>query len=100
MVSLTLSNPIFLPTAYSPALIYCGQERGWWITGWLKSVLHEEKCRTGSYSGAGKQMQKKKRVGQAPTVERANKRKKKKKMSDVTRHRSRMGKSFVGRGPT
>ena len=36
---LTLSNPIFLPTAYSPALIYCGQERGWWITCWLKSVL-------------------------------------------------------------
>jgi len=26
---LTLSNPIFLPTAYSPALIYFGQERGW-----------------------------------------------------------------------
>jgi len=25
---LTLSNPIFLPTAYSPALIYFGQERG------------------------------------------------------------------------
>jgi len=29
---LTLSNPISLPTAYSPALIYCGRERGWWIT--------------------------------------------------------------------
>jgi hypothetical protein len=29
---LTLSNPIFLPLAYSPALIYFGQERGWWIT--------------------------------------------------------------------
>jgi hypothetical protein len=26
---LTLSNPIFLPTAYSPALICFGQERGW-----------------------------------------------------------------------
>ena len=32
IVSLTLSNPIFLPTAYSPALIYFGQEGGWWIT--------------------------------------------------------------------
>jgi len=32
---LSLSNPIFLPTAYSPALIYCGRERGWWITCWL-----------------------------------------------------------------
>jgi hypothetical protein len=61
---LTLSNPIFLPPAYSPALIYFGRERGWWITCnyptvlkeknrnrksttcaicWLKSVLHEEK---------------------------------------------------------
>ena len=57
---LTLSNPICLPTAYSPALIYCGRERGWWISCWLKSVLHEEKCRTGSYSGAGEQMQIKK----------------------------------------
>ena len=59
-VILILSNPVFLPTAYSPAVIYCGRERGWWITCWLKSVLHEEKCRTGSYSGAGKQTQKKK----------------------------------------
>ena len=66
----------FLPTAYSPALIYCGRERGWRITCWLKSVLHEEKCRTGSYSGAGEQTQKKS-VGRAPTAERANKRKKK-----------------------
>jgi hypothetical protein len=31
-LSLTLSNPIFLPPAYSPALIYFGRERGWWIT--------------------------------------------------------------------
>jgi hypothetical protein len=29
---LTLSNPIFLPTAYSPALICFGRERGWCIT--------------------------------------------------------------------
>jgi hypothetical protein len=66
--SLTLSNPIFLPTAYSPTLIYFGRERGWWVTCnyhtvfkekntkrnrksttcaicWLKSVLHEEKLR-------------------------------------------------------
>jgi hypothetical protein len=60
---LTLSDPIFLPPAYFPALIYFGQERGWWITCnyptvlkekninrnsttcticWPKSVLHEE----------------------------------------------------------
>jgi hypothetical protein len=64
--SLTLSNTIFLPPAYSPALIYFGWERGWWITCnfptvlkekninrksttyaicWLKSLLHEEKRR-------------------------------------------------------
>jgi hypothetical protein len=65
---LTLSNPIFLPPAYSPAHICFGRERGWWITCnyptvlkeqninrniksttcaicWLKSVLHEEKRR-------------------------------------------------------
>jgi hypothetical protein len=29
---LTVSNPIFLPPACSPALIYFGRERGWWIT--------------------------------------------------------------------
>jgi len=72
MKVLTLSNPIFLPTAYSPALICFGRERGWWITCnyptvlkdktqrnrksttcaicWLKPVLHEEKRRTGSNS--------------------------------------------------
>jgi hypothetical protein len=63
ITTLTLSNPIFLPPAYSPALIYFGRERGWWITCnyptvlkekninrksttcticWPKSVLHEE----------------------------------------------------------
>jgi len=52
VTGLTLSNPIFLPTAYSPALIYCGRERGWWITCSLKSVLHEEKCRTSPDIGA------------------------------------------------
>jgi hypothetical protein len=76
---LALSNPIFLPPAYSPALIYFGRERAWWITcnyptvlkeknrksttcaiRWLKSVLHEEKCRTGSDSGVGEQTQQKK----------------------------------------
>jgi hypothetical protein len=65
-VVLTLSNPVFLSPAYSPALIYFGRESGWWVTYnyptvlkernrnrksatyaicWLKSVLHEEKRR-------------------------------------------------------
>jgi hypothetical protein len=39
---LTLSNPIFLPPAYSPALIYFGQERGWWITCNFPTVLKEK----------------------------------------------------------
>jgi hypothetical protein len=92
---LTLSNPIFLPAAYSPALICFGRERGWWITCnyhtvlkrktwrnrkstacavfWLKSVLHEEKRRTGSDSG---------QTNATKTV------------SDVFRHRSGTGKSY------
>jgi hypothetical protein len=36
---LTLSNPIVLPPAYSPALIYFGRERGWWITCNYPTVL-------------------------------------------------------------
>jgi hypothetical protein len=39
--SLTLFNPIFLPTAYSPALICFGRERGWWITCNYPIVLKE-----------------------------------------------------------
>jgi hypothetical protein len=39
---LTLSNPIFLPTAYSPALIGFGRERGWWITCNYPTVLKEK----------------------------------------------------------
>src|SRR5215475_14499235 len=93
--SLTFSNPIFLPTAYSPALISFGREGGWWISCnyptvlkekiwrnrksttcaicWLKSVLHEEKRRTGSDSG---------RTNATKTV------------SDVFRHRRITGKSY------
>jgi hypothetical protein len=39
---LTLSNPIFLPTAYSPALIYFGRESGWWISCNYPTVLKEK----------------------------------------------------------
>jgi hypothetical protein len=41
-VSLTLSNPIFLPTAHTPALIHFGWERGWWITCNYPTVLKEQ----------------------------------------------------------
>jgi hypothetical protein len=91
-VSLTLSNPIFLPTAYSPALSYLGgKEVGRLLViilqlkknrnrksttcaiCWLKSVLHEEKRRTGSDSG----------LTNATNP-----------VSDVFRHRSGTGKSY------
>jgi hypothetical protein len=75
---LTLSNPIFLPPAFSPALIYFGLERGWWIT-----------C----------PYYMRKSVGQAPTAKRENKRNKK-KVSDVFRHGAEQENHNVGRGPT
>jgi hypothetical protein len=42
MPFLTLSNPILLPTAYSPALICFGRERGWWITFNYPTALKEK----------------------------------------------------------
>jgi hypothetical protein len=42
LLLLTLSNPNFLPTAYFPALIYFGRERGWWITCNYPTVLKEK----------------------------------------------------------
>jgi hypothetical protein len=39
---LTHSNPIFLPPAYSPAVIYFGQERGWCVTCNYPTVLKEK----------------------------------------------------------
>jgi hypothetical protein len=41
-VLLTLPNPIFLPTTYSPALIFLGRERGWWITCNYPTILKEK----------------------------------------------------------
>jgi len=41
-IDINPSNPIFLPTAYSPALIYFGRERGWWITCNYPTVLKEK----------------------------------------------------------
>jgi hypothetical protein len=41
-LSLTLSNSIFLRTAYSSALICFGRERGWWITCNYPTVLKEK----------------------------------------------------------
>jgi hypothetical protein len=78
LARLTLSNPIFLPPAYSLDLIYFRRERGWWISCnyptvlkhknrnrksttcaicWLQSVLHEEKRR-----------EQENHVGRRPTV--------------------------------
>jgi hypothetical protein len=36
---------MFLPTAYFPALICFGRERGWWITCNYPTVLKREKHR-------------------------------------------------------
>jgi hypothetical protein len=40
--TLDLSNPIFLPTAYSSALICFGRKRGWWITCNYPTILKEK----------------------------------------------------------
>jgi hypothetical protein len=39
---LTLSNPIFQPTACYRAVICFGRERGWWITYNYPTVLKEK----------------------------------------------------------
>jgi hypothetical protein len=39
---LTLSNPIILPPAYTPDLVYFGREKGWWITCNYPTVLKEK----------------------------------------------------------
>jgi hypothetical protein len=39
---LTLSNPLFLQTAYSPAFICFERERGWWIACNYPTVLKEK----------------------------------------------------------
>jgi hypothetical protein len=92
-VFLTLSHPIFLPTAYSPALVCFGRERGWWITCNYPTVLKEKntekqkeynlryllaKVRTtwGKASGRLRQRANKRnknRVGRLPTLERNRK---------------------------
>jgi hypothetical protein len=46
---LTLSNPIFVPTAFSPALICFGRERGWWITFNYPTVLKEKNIKKWCY---------------------------------------------------
>jgi hypothetical protein len=80
--NLTISNPIFLPPAYSPAFIYFGLERGWWIT-----------C----------PYYMRKRVGQAPTAERENKHNKKSvgRLPTLERNRKIMSdevRRWIGKG--
>ena len=72
-MGLTLSNPIFLPTAYSPALICFGRERGWWITCNYPTVLKEknkEKQKENNlrYLLAKVRYYTRKSVGRAPTA--------------------------------
>jgi hypothetical protein len=42
---LTLSNPILMAPAYSPALLYFGREKGSWITCNYPTVLKHMACR-------------------------------------------------------
>jgi hypothetical protein len=92
---LALSNPIFLPTAYSPALICFGRERGLWITCNYLTVLKEKNIeKQKEYSlryllakacttwGKGLTGSDSRRTNATKTV------------SDVFRHRSGTGKSY------
>jgi hypothetical protein len=68
---LTLSNPIFLPPAYSPALIYLGWERGWWITCNYPTVLEERNRKSTTYAicwlSEEKHLEQENHVGRGPT---------------------------------
>jgi hypothetical protein len=66
---LTLSNPIFLPPAYSPALIYFGLERGWWITCPYYMTKSIGQAPTAEWENK----RNKKSVGRLPTLERNRK---------------------------
>jgi hypothetical protein len=80
LMYLTFSNPIFLPPAYPPALVYFGLERGWWITcpyymrksvGQALTAKREKKrnkkmCQTSSDIGAEQENH---NVGRGPTLD-------------------------------
>jgi hypothetical protein len=69
MQKLTLSNPIFLPPAYSPALIYFGLERGWWNT----CPYYMRKSVRQALTAERENKRNKKSVGSVPTLERNRK---------------------------
>jgi hypothetical protein len=92
---LTLSNPIFLPTAYSQALICFGQYRVWWITCNYRTVLKEKIMEKQKWYNRRCLLAKVLTTwGKASDrlLQRANKCNK--TVSDVFRHRSRTAKSY------
>ena len=99
---LTLSNPVFLPIAYSPALIHFGQEGGWWITSdynhlfTSKHMACRETERVQPALSVGQSpYYMRKSVGQAPTAERAQQ-KRVGRLPTSERNENHN----VGRGPT
>jgi hypothetical protein len=92
---LTLSNPIFLPTAYSPALICCGQERDLWITCNYSTVLKEKNIEKQKECNLRYLLAKVRTTrGKASDRLRQRTNKRNKTVSDVYRHRSGTGKSY------
>jgi hypothetical protein len=116
MSRLTLFNPIFLPTAYSPALYLFWREIGRWITCNYPTVLKEKsmekrkeynlhyllaKARTtwGKASNRLRQWANKRnknRVGRLPTLEQNRKI----ILSDEVRHRIKKGYECMGHNST
>jgi len=99
---LTLSNPTFLPTVYSPALICFGRERGWWITFNYPTVLKEKNIEKQKEYGLRNLLAKVRTTwGKASDMlrQRANKRNEKlcRMSSDIGAEQEN---HTVGRGPT
>jgi hypothetical protein len=89
MERLTLSNPISLPTAYSPALICFERERGWWITCNYPIVLKEKNMEKQKEYNLRCLLAKARTTwGQASDRFRQHANKRNKTVSDIFRHRS------------
>jgi hypothetical protein len=95
---LTFSNPIFLPTAYSPTLICFGWKRGWWITCNYPTVLKEENIEEQKEYNLRYLLAKvRKNVGQAPTASEQIQQKPCRTFSDIGAEQEN---HTVGRGST
>jgi hypothetical protein len=92
---LTLSNPFFLPTAYTPAIICFGRERGWWVTCNYPTVLKEKNIEKQKEYNLRYLLAKVRNTwGKASDRVRQRGTNATKTLSDVFRHRSGTGKSY------